>query len=541
MSAENEGDIIVAVVEGALYVAWHTARLATIGGIEAAKLGYRATRAVIRGTATIVGDTQRGRRMRMAADRGDAAAQEAWETARSAAAGRQADHQRRRSGLGPTAQAALGGRGGFGRDEQARLAGHFEEQHRRQRAAFDRRCASLAADLVAAENRFDSNLRKMAASVDQQFATERRERARELAAERARIDETLERHRRDLQEQIDEFKQRAATEAAAADEWIEAAAAELASIGANSKHDVFCPGELAALEARLEMARGNRLKALDQAAVAGAQETALQGSFVREKLEILTARWETARALAIQSLESGLGALEAGRSFQLSDVEVSAGDEARTEPARAVDTDHWTGGAWMSRHDELRAALDRIRRVDADVTLEELETLRASGEEAASDAVALQVTAKYALMASLLRADLQARFAERLADAGYAVVDNAWEGNDERAENHLVLRGVTGDEISIVLAPKPGESCFSNKVKVLFRTASGDPNEQERAERLEAITQILRDAYDLPNDAQFLDCAPGTETRHDAAPEAFDLDRVRASKPAVTPQARKGG
>ena len=61
MSAENEGDIIVTVVGGALYVAWHAARLATIGGIEAAKLGYRATRAVIRGTATIVGDAERGR------------------------------------------------------------------------------------------------------------------------------------------------------------------------------------------------------------------------------------------------------------------------------------------------------------------------------------------------------------------------------------------------------------------------------------------------------------------------------------------------
>jgi hypothetical protein len=541
MSAENEGDIIVTVVGGALYVAWHTARLATIGGIEAAKLGYHATRAVIRGTATIVDDAQRGRRMRVAADRGDAAAQGAWETARLSAADRQRDHQRRRAGLGPNAQAALGGRGGFGHEEQARLTTQFDERHRRQRAAFDRRCDSLVADLKAAENRFDSNLKKMAASLDQQFTAERHERTRELTAERARADEALERHRRVLQGQIDEFKQRAVNEAAAADEWIAAAAAELASIGENPKHTVFCPGELAALETRLEMARGNRARGLDQAAVAGAQEAALQGSYVREKLELLTARWEAARALAIQSLEAGLGALDAARSFELSDVEVTTGDEARSEPAREVDTDHWTGGAWASRYDEVHAALERIRQPDTVVPLEELEALRASGESAASDAVALQVTAKYAVMASLLRADLQARFAERLADAGYAVMDNAWLGNDERAENHLVLRGAAGDEISIVLAPKVGESCFSNKVKVLFRTATGEPNEQERAERIETITQILRDVYDLPGDAKFLDCAPGTETRHDAAPEAFDLDRVRASKPAVTNQVRKGG
>jgi ElaB/YqjD/DUF883 family membrane-anchored ribosome-binding protein len=537
MSAENEGDIIVTVVGGALYVAWHTARLATIGGIEAAKLGFHATRAVIRGTATIVGDAQRGRRMRQAADRGDATAQQAWEAAQGKAAGRRANHQRRRAGLGPNAQAP---RGGFSQEEQARLAAQFDEQHRRQRAAVDRRCDSLAADLQAAEKRFDSDLKKMTAAVDQQFASERRERARELAAERTRTDDALERHRRDLQGQIDEFKQRAANEAAAADEWIAAATIELTSIKENPKQDAFCPGELAALEARLDMARGNRAKGLDQAAVAGAQEAALQGAFTREKLELLTARWEATRALAIQSLEAGLGALDAARSFRLSDVEVTTGDEARSEPAQEVDTDHWTGGAWAFRHGELGEALERIGDPDASVSLDELEALRASAEEAASEAVALQVTAKYALMASLLRADLQARFADRLADAGYAVVDNAWLGNDERAENHLVLRGVAGDEISIVLAPKAGESCFSNKVKVLFRTGPGHPNEQERAERLEAITQILRDAYDLPGDAAFLDCTPGTETRHDAAPEAFDLDRVRASKPAVTPQVRKG-
>lgn len=538
MSAENEGDIIVTVVGGALYVAWHTARLATIVGIEAAKLGYRATRAVIRGTATIVGDAQRGRRMRQAADRGDAAAQQAWEASQISAASRRANHQQRRAGLSPGAQAALG-RGSFGPEEQARLAAQFDEQHRRQRAAFEKRCDSLAADLKAAEHRFDSNLEKMAASVDQQFTVERRERARALAAERTRTDEALERHRRDLQGQIDEFKQRAANEAAAAEEWIAAAAVELEAIRGNPKHDIFCPGELAVLQARLEMARSNRARGLDQAAVAGAQEAALQGSFIREKLEILTARWEAARALAIQSLEAGLGALDAARSFELSDVEVTTGDEARSEPAREVDTDHWTSGAWAARQGELHAALERVRHPDAIVSLEDLESLRTSAEEAASQAVALQVTAKYALMASLLRADLQARFAERLADAGYAVVDNAWLGNDERAENHLVLRGVAGDEISIVLAPKSGASCFSNKVKVLFRTGEGDPNEQERAERLDAITQILRDAYDLPGDAAFLDCTPGTELRHDAAPEAFDLDRVRASKPAVTPQVRK--
>jgi hypothetical protein len=537
MSAENEGEILTAVIGGALYVTWHAARLATIGAVEVARLGYHATRATIRGTATIVGDAQRGRRMRMAADRGQASAQESWEAARLGASTRRATHGRRVSGLDPSTRAA----GGFSPAEHERLARDLADQQKRQRAGFDARCDSLVADLRAAEQKFDSRMSNLVQTVDAQFLAERQERSRAIAEERARVDRVLAEQARDLQGQIDVLERRVENEAAAAEQWLRSAAAEIDAIHDDYRHDMFCPGELAPLENRLAVARENHAKGIHQAALGLAQETSLQGAFLREKLELLTMRWEAARALAIESLESGLGALEEGRTFQLSDVEIADGEGQRTEAARDVDTDHWTAGAWASRYEALRDGLERVRAADCRVGFDELESLRTLGEAAPSESVALQATAKYALMASLLRADLQARFAERLAGAGYEVIDNAWAGNDERGENHLVLRGVNGDEISIVLAPKPGESSFSNRIKVLFRTPDGEPNEQERAERLASITQILREAYDLPADAGFLDCAPGTETLPNAPADAFNLERVRASGPTVVPQAQRGG
>jgi outer membrane murein-binding lipoprotein Lpp len=431
--------------------------------------------------------------------------------------------------------------GGFSPAEHDRLARDLAEQQQRQRDAFDKRCDSLVADLRAAEQKFDSRMHDLVQSVDAQFVAERQERTRGLAEERARVDRVLAEQARDLQGQIAALERRVENEAAAAEQWLRSAAAEIDAIRTDYRHHMFCPGELAPLENRLAMARENDASGIHQAALGLAQETSLQATFLREKLELLTMRWEAAKALAIQSLESGLGALEEGRTFQLSDVEIADGEGERIEAARDVDTDHWTAGAWASRHDALRVGLQRVRAADCTAGFDELESLRKLGEATPSESVALQATAKYALMASLLRSDLQARFAERLAGAGYEVIDNAWAGNDERGENHLVLRGVNGDEISIVLAPKPGESSFSNRIKVLFRTPDGEPNEQERAERLASITQILREAYDLPADAGFLDCAPGTETLPNAPADAFDLDRIRASSPAVAPQARKEG
>jgi len=128
-------------------------------------------------------------------------------------------------------------------------------------------------------------------------------------------------------------------------------------------------------------------------------------------------------------------------------------------------------------------------------------------------------------MASVLRVDLQREFCARLAESGYQVVDNVWAGNDERQANHVVLRGVNGDEIAVVIAPKENAGTLSNQFQIHFRDAA--PNEAERKEKLEAIYQVLNEVYQLPREAVEARCLPGTDWTTNAAPEHFDLEQAR--------------
>jgi hypothetical protein len=163
---------------------------------------------------------------------------------------------------------------------------------------------------------------------------------------------------------------------------------------------------------------------------------------------------------------------------------------------------------------------------EAAVSLEELQRMQQAGRDAPTQAVALAATAKYALMGSILRVDLQREFAARLADSGYEVLDNAWVGNDERQANHVVLRGVNGDEIAVAIAPKADAGKLSNQIQIHFRDAS--PSEAERKEKLEAIYQVLNEVYQFPREALDLHCLPGTDWQTNAASEHFDLEQVRS-------------
>ena len=279
---------------------------------------------------------------------------------------------------------------------------------------------------------------------------------------------------------------------------------------------------------RLGIARQNLDEGMFQAALALSQESALQASLLHQKLELLTEQWETHRRLALESIEFGLESLQAHRTFQLSAVQMEAADETHTTPAQEVDADHWTGGQWASVYQQLAEMRWRIADEDAAVSLEELQRIQQAGRDAPTQAVGLAVTAKYALMASILRSDLQRDFCARLAESGYQVVDNAWAGDDERQANHVVLRGINGDEIAVVIAPKEEAGKLSNRIQVHFRDSS--PSEAERKEKLEAIYQVLNEVYQFPREALDLRCLPGTDWQTNVTPEHFDLQPVRRQK-----------
>lgn len=517
MSGVIEGVIGILVVAGALRVTW-----------SASKCAARAAGSAATAIARVVRDERRGRAMRRSGAAASAAADDAWQASRRQARDRRSRHDRHLDGLPHSAREALREREQRARAERERLERGFEEQRLRQQREFEQRCTAVEEDIRIAEDRFDARLEQLRDTVDSRFAAERQEWSRTLAGHRAEVDRAIEAHRAGLQGQIDDLQRRVANEATAADEWLQAAAAEADFIAANFRHDFFCPGDLQGIQDRIALARRNHAQGIHQAALALAQESALRATDLHERLELLGDRWDAARALAISSLRSGIGALDAMKTFELSEVTITPDDRPpQRVPGREIDVDFWTEGAWSARRSTLEAALDGIEDEATTATLAEFESLQAAGETAAAEAEALVATAKFAAMASIMRAELQERFADKLAESGYAVEDNVWAGDDERDENHLFLRGVTGDRISIVLSPTRDGGTIGNSMQVNFHDPSPSPNEAERQERVKAITDVLSTVYELPPGDLTIPCAPGTEDEPNAPAERFDVGRVR--------------
>ena len=434
-------------------------------------------------------------------------------------------YQRQLGGLGDQQRGFFGALQTQASRQQTQLERSLRDLRDQQRAYFDRRCQEIEDDLRLAEEKFDDRFSELTRTLDERFQQERRYVAQQLAEQTKIFQQALDKQRSALQSEIDALKARVQDQQAAASDWLAAAEQELEFGERNYRHEFFCPGEADAIRQRLSMARQNFERGIFQAALAVAQESALQAGLLHQKLELLTQRWEKHRQLALQSLEVGLAALEAHRTFKLSAMEADGAATTSVKAEQEVDTDYWTGGQWGALQQRLAEMRWRISHEQAEVSFEELARMQQAGEEAVNQAVALAASAKYALMASVLRADLQRRFCDRLAQAGYQVADNAWAGNDERRSNHVVLRGVNGDEIAIVLAPKEECGKLSNRIQVHFRDPS--PNEAERREKLDAIRKVLSEVYEVPDKNLELRCLPGTELESNAADEHFDLERVR--------------
>ena len=200
------------------------------------------------------------------------------------------------------------------------------------------------------------------------------------------------------------------------------------------------------------------------------QEAFIQASSLRYKLEIMQLEWENARIMALENINTATVALEEYKSFDLSSVTVEIDEDVKNiQDAYAVETDFWTEGKWSKTYNDLIEKRDRIQNFDADVNLKELENITKTAQDGITSSVTFVAEAKYAVIASILRADLQRDFSEKLNESGYEIVDNALLDNDNRKENHLVLKGVNGEEISIILSPKKEAGKLSNTVELNFR------------------------------------------------------------------------
>ncbi len=379
------------------------------------------------------------------------------------------------------------------------------EQRNRQ---FDERLNNLRAES-----------RALCEGLQHQLAETRGEALQSIADSEARLTAAIATQGKVLQGQINDLQSTALRLEEVTQCVMEAADAEAQYIRDTYLHELFCAGELEVISQRLESARGHAGQGLHAAALPLAQESLLAAQRLHAKLDAAQCLWETRRAEALSLLTAALEACSAIDEFTIP-MEAEDGQIRDLEPQS---TDYWTNGAWNALKDDLRVRKDQVSNDGTPPSLEFLEECAQRGNDAVQEAGALLTTAEGNLLSSIQRADLQSLFHEKLRNAGYVLIDNAWFGSDERRSNHLIMEGINGDRIAIIVRPDETPATGqTNQVEVDFQDAA--PSEILRRERLEALQAALAEAYGSPALFQPL---PGASWTKNAPDACFDMAAVR--------------
>ena len=134
-----------------------------------------------------------------------------------------------------------------------------------------------------------------------------------------------------------------------------------------------------------------------------------------------------------------------------------------------------------------------------------------------------QQKARITFIASVLRADLQRDFCEKLADSGYELVDCAGWATTGALQQHPYQRHELRRRTPSS-SPKPDAGTLSNTSKCIsvIRLQA----KRGRRRKFEAAADTSQ-VYDIPAEALGMKCIPHTSWSDNAADEQFDLERVQ--------------
>ncbi|MFZ4437604.1 MAG: hypothetical protein ACOYOS_04190 [Syntrophales bacterium] len=483
----------------------------------------------IKGTANIVTDAQRGKRLRLGQEEARSSGDGMMEVHAKQADARSSRYEDQMKTLSKDQKNMLSDFNTRFAEQQKNHDASLQSLKKAQRNYVDVRCGKIESDLKLAEEKFEDRIEKLVLTVDAQFEEERNLVDEKLTMQGDAFNRALQNQGKMLQNQIDQLQKYVDNSKEAASKWLQVLENEITFIGNEYRHDFFCPGELDYIRQRLFIAQQNAQSGVYEVSLA--QEAFVQARTLHEKLEMMEHEWETIRGMAMETIDIALSVLDQYKIIKLSSVqtESSEPDAKNDHGDYDVDVDHWTEGKWTSIHSDLMQKKQKISHEKASVTLGELKKIKGDAENSLTQASILGAQAKYAVIASILRAEMQSDIRDKLDNAGYEMLGNAWLNDDDRQSNHLVLRHRTnGDEVAIAIAPQKQEGSLSNSLELNFR--DDNLNEEERREKLEAIRQVLSDIYQIPKEALEYKCKPGTDWSTNAPKEVFDIEKVKAGK-----------
>lgn len=388
-----------------------------------------------------------------------------------------------------------------------RLERSMRQQEQRAQE-HERRLTSLGQDM-----------QNLAANLRSEMRSQRQEYLRLLDEQEQRMQSALQEQETRLQQNIDHLaqslEQRWQRQEDIAEQWVQGLQEELAFIRETYRHEQFSPGEVAALESRLNAARQDIQNQMPQAAVSEAREAFRQAVNLGQRLELIEMTWNELYERAQEELQEALTLAEEYKVNTLC-METANGQEEID-----LDVDYWTEGGWQQVRDGLQRF--KVRLVQEKDTFQCEDLRRIIGEINHYNEILPQLEdqAKTALIASIKRMDIQTQICDALADLGYNLVDSTYAEEDFRRSYHLKMKNADNEEIVTVVQPQSSDQGVVNELQFHFYDQS--PNDAIREERLQQVKASLQNEGMDMTPAK---CVPEHQGAN-AAEEQRDFQQVR--------------
>lgn len=253
------------------------------------------------------------------------------------------------------------------------------------------------------------------------------------------------------------------------------------------QHQRFAPGKLADLRRDLDFANADiqAKPGLFEAAISTSRQTYLKLVDLRLELEQKEREWELYYQAALTDLRSLIAEIKANRKCE---IEVGEGKEAERFQ---VEVDYWTKGRLSEYESQLSWLETQLLEGESTLTTEELKAICEQITQQQPILGGILEQAKLSILGSQMRAEIADQVVETLTGLGYTLVDDTYEGEDERNAYVVKVKNIAGDEVVTVVSPESEFGANSISINSFSDTLI---DEQATRQNAEAIFKLLNDA-----------------------------------------------
>ncbi|XDE60209.1 hypothetical protein AB3M80_15190 [Arthrospira platensis BEA 1257B] len=284
------------------------------------------------------------------------------------------------------------------------------------------------------------------------------------------------------------------------------------------QHQRFAPGKLADLRRDLDLANSNIQAGVFEAAIATCQQTYLKLGDLRLELEQKQHEWLFYYQASLTDLRSLITEVQTHRECE---VEVGQGSDAETFKC---EVDYWTNGRLSEYENQLNQLESQLVEGEATLTTEQIKNIGENINQLQPILGEILEQARCSILNSQLRVEIADRIIETLANIGYSLIDDTYEGEDQRNAFVVKVKNVAGDEVVTVISPESEFGANSVSINSFSATLI---DEQATRQNAEAIFNILNEAG--------VQGVGDIECKEQANSQYQDIDAVktRVKKPSV--------